>query len=363
MNKRSRLFRSLLLLALTGLMYGCGGGGSTATVDSTSARTGSVVQGPVKGSTVFADNVTPGVGTRFSLDAGSEVVAALSDATGKYVLPTLPSYDFMLVSYGGKDQITNQDQILLLAPAGARNITPLTTLVTLDTTKQLQAKLEALLGGAAFDTRVDTGATPAALLLVKTIETAVKSLSDLVKGATIGTISQKQLNYIQAQALQSIALEFAATPTDDLRVPAKLAIVMQTAMNNALTAIANEPANSNIAITLTVSLAARAIVDNSVTSSATALYPQGTTIDMNTALSISTIQVESSLTDVSTAFAAAVIKAVSQASAANGIVVTTGTPDTYSPGPLSVVTTTIATIIRINTGTTGGSGAGPGVTF
>jgi len=136
----------LLLSLLTVVVYGCGGGGSASTPNTTSVQTGSVVQGPVRGATVFADNVA--AGTRFVQDAGE--ISAPTDSTGGFFLPSFPSYDFVLVSMGGTDSITGQPALLLLAPAGSANISPLTTLVALDTTKAIQAKLEALMEGPSL---------------------------------------------------------------------------------------------------------------------------------------------------------------------------------------------------------------------
>jgi hypothetical protein len=366
MNTLSRrvLFLSLALLTL--VMYGCGGSSSSTSVNTTSVQQGSVQQGPVTGATVFADNVS--AGNRFVQDPGE--ISAATTSTGSFFLPTFPSYNFILVSTGGTDTITNQPALLLLAPAGSPNITPLTTLVTLDTTngtmdptKGVRKKLEALNGGRNFDTNVSSNSSQATLLLIKSAETAVQSVTDAVKQAAADastTVDQAQINYIQAQTWQQIALEFAGT-SQNLATPAGLYAALNSAITNAIAAIKAEPKNSNI--TNYASMSAGTIANYSVNESLIALG-MGVDRTSTAALSRTTIQIESlSLANPTTIFAAAVKSAVNAIQSIGSVVVTGITPNPYSPAPIQVVTITNATIIQILTGAKGGTGAGSGVTF
>ena len=360
--------RPLALGVLALALFGCGGGGGgsstpTAIVDTTSVQKGAVVQGPIVGATVFADNVA--AGGRFVLDAGE--VAAPTDAAGNFFLPQFPNYDFILVSTGGKDSLTGQDALLLLAPAGSANITPLTTLVALDTTQAVRAKLEALNGGRKFDTNVSTGSSQAILMLIKSAETAVQSVSDAVKQAaadalpTPVTLSQAQINYIQAQAWQQIALEFART-SQNLATPAGLYAALNIAITNAVTAIKAEPKNSNISNfdSFTSSVA---IANNSVNAALDALFGAGVvTRASTTALDTSAVKAESSLLNPTTVFKNAVLATVTALKSVSSVIVIGVTPNPYTPTPIPIVTVTRATIIRILTGASGGTG-GTGVTF
>jgi hypothetical protein len=359
----SRYLKSFVvaLLALPMLaIYGCGGGGGSSTplVDTSSVQKGAVIQGPVVGATVFADNVS--AGTRFVLDA-AEIVSSPTVAGGAFNLPTFPGYDFVLVSIGGIDTITNQPALLMLAPAGSANITPLTTLVALDTSKTIQAKLESLMGGAKFDSNVSTSSSPAMLMLIKSAETAVQSVSDAVKQAGVDAgkaIDQKQLNYIQAQTWQQIALEFARS-SQNLSTPAGLYSALNTSIINAIAAIRAEPANSNISSFATIS--SLAIANASVNA---ALNAMGAGVDRTstTALSTTSIKAESSLLNPTTVFAAAVTSTVNALKTISSVIVIGVTPNPFSPAPIPVVTVTNAAIIRILTGASGGFG-GTGVTF
>jgi len=344
----------LLLSLLTVVVYGCGGGGSASTPNTTSVQTGSVVQGPVRGATVFADNVA--AGTRFVQDTGE--ISAQTDSAGGFFLPSFPSYDFVLVSTGGTDSITGQPALLLLAPAGSANISPLTTLVALDTTKAIQAKLEALMGGTKFDTNVSTSSSPAVLMLIKSAETAVQSVNDAVKQAATDagkTITQTQLNYIQAQIWQQIALTFAGT-SQNLATPAGLDAALTVAVASAITEI--KAKNTNISI---APASAATIADNAVDAALLALGT-GVTHTSPSALSTTTVRAESSLSNPATVFSAAVTSTVAALKTLNSVIISAGTPSTYSPPPIAVVTTTSATIIGIITGATGGTG-GTGITF
>src|SRR6266567_4576965 len=107
---------------------------------------GRLTQGPVGGAVIFADEVSSG--TRFVRDDG-EIQTTTDATTGIFTLPSEPGYAYILVSVGGTDQLTNQPAMQLIAPSGSANVTPLTTLVALDTTGLVKAKIEAL--GTSFD--------------------------------------------------------------------------------------------------------------------------------------------------------------------------------------------------------------------
>jgi hypothetical protein len=367
MNTLSRRVLLLSLALLPLVIHGCGGSSSSPSVNTASVQKGSVVQGPVEGATVFADNVR--AGNRFVQDPGE--ISAATTSTGSFFLPTFPTYDFILVSTGGTDTITRQPALLLLAPAGSPNITPLTTLVTLDTTngtmdptKGVRKKLEALNGGRSFDTNVATNSTQATLLLIKSAETAVQSMTDAVKQAAADastTVDQAQINYIQAQTWQQIALEFERT-SQNLATPTGLYIALNSAITNAIAAIKAEPKNSNIS-SFDSFISAGAIANNSVNAALDSLFVAGTVNRTSTTpLDTLAIKAESTLLNPTTVFKNAVLATVSVLKTAFSITVIGVTPNPYTPTPLPVITVTNAAIISILTGSSGGTG-GTGIFF
>ncbi|MBN1932934.1 MAG: hypothetical protein JW786_15125 [Desulfobacterales bacterium] len=171
-------FKSKKFLLWVGLLaffgFGCssgGGGGDSIPPTITPATTnqGTVSQSYVKGATVFADKIEKNSITgNFELD--DDEARTTSSQTGDFSLSVPAGYgDYVICSKGGT--ITNSDGIEvparpMLAPAGAENITPVTTLVALDPT--LQEKL-----GENYDADIadPLGTSGEILQLAKTVET------------------------------------------------------------------------------------------------------------------------------------------------------------------------------------------------
>lgn len=301
---------------------------------------GKLTQGPVVGAVVYADNVSGGV--RFTKD--SDEVFTTTDGDGNFTLPSVPGYNYVLVSEGGTDKTTNQTAIRMIAPAGAANVTPLTTLVALDTTGQVKAKIEAL--GTKFDADISVNATPAVLNLSKSIETIVASLAETVtqSAATPTSVSSVQLAAVQVQALQSIATTISAG-TGDLAAPASLNSTMVTAVSAAITNI--NTANTNIAIP---PAHATTIATNAVTASTTAVLG-ASAVGSSTAASITEQVLESAVINTSTAATiSAAVQSIATTVKADTVVVET--PTLYVPPVIPVVT-----VITVPpTGSTGGTG-------
>jgi hypothetical protein len=310
---------------------------------------GKLAQGPVSGATIFADRI--GGGTRFVWDI--DEVKAPSDASGNYRLPTVPTYNYVLVSKGGTDTLTGLPAIQMLAPAGSINITPLTTLIALDSTNTLYLKLQKLQPTIApLDFDISTSATPATLLLVKSVETAVQSISSAVIAGGF-TISDQQLADIQFQAFQRIALGFAAT-TEKLETPAGLKIALTAGVSAAITAI---NAASNIEIN---PAAAASIADNAVTSASNL-----STVFSASTMSVSSIQIENTLATpavFASTFAAAFSASNPTYAAIVSFTTTSGnTPSPYGPADLVIAITPLPPGVLTGSVGTGGSGGGTGI--
>jgi hypothetical protein len=356
MITRSKLLCSLLLVAFTGLMYGCGGGGSTA---GSTPPSGKLVKGPVEGAIVFADRLDANNSPNLVRD--SDEVWAQTDANGKFTLPSVPNYKYVLVSQGGKDTLpsprTQQNAILMLAPAGSANITILTTLVALDTTGTVYKNLQALQSAplnAALDFDVSTASTPATLLLMKSVEYAVQSITSTVssKAALSGfTITDQQIALIQCQALQQIALEFAKS-TSNLATPAGLKAALTTAVSAGLTEI-------NKAVNIDINPSAATSIADTAVSEASALNP---TLFSGSTLNISSVLIEKSLASpalFSSSFAAALSATYA---AISSLTTTSGnTPDPIGPSGIIVIANTLPPGIITGSAGTGSGGGGTGV--
>ena len=333
---------ALAMAAIT--ITGCGGGDGG--VVTPTGQSGRLVQGPVINATIFADNVSGGV--RFTQDAG-EVSTKTNGTSGDFTLPSVPGYNYILVSKGGIDKLTGQAAIQMIAPAGSANVTPLTTLVALDTTGSVRAKLEALMpAGVKYDVDISTTTSQAALLVAKSVETIVQAMtSAITTKAGASAISDAQISVIQAQMMQAIAIEFAkpATTVTTLSAPASLTTTLQSAST---TAVANiSAANTNIVVPAGT---ATAIAVSAVNACATAL---------SVGASAATTAITGGETAViTTAVAQSLVAAANNTAATAATSITANpTPTTYIPPVILVVT---PPVIVPTTGSTGGSG---GTTF
>lgn len=338
MQVPSKLVLGLCSLALAGSFAGCG--------SDDAGPSGRLVQGPVLNATVFADNVSGGV--RFAQDA-NEVSTTTSTVTGDFELPSTPGYNYILVSKGGIDKLTEQPAIQMIAPAGSANITPLTTLVALDTTGTVKAKLQSL--GVSYDADISTTASPAAILVVKSVETMVQSLTQaVVASAGSDTISAEQIATVQAQTMQAIATEFAkpGVTATTLTTTASLSTALQSAATTAATNIG--AANTNITIPAGT---ATTIASSSVTATAGAL-------SIGATASTGTVSGGETALITPTAAQAFVDAVAAESAAAAATITATETPTSYTPPTIPVVTP--VTVID-TTGTTGGTSGGTGVTF
>lgn len=326
--------RGMVLVALSAAAGGCGS-------DDPTGQSGRLVQGPVLNALVYADSVTGGV--RFAKDA-NEIYATTNGLSGAFTLPRVPSYQYVLVSKGGTDKITGQPAIQMIAPANSANITPLTTLVALDTTGTVKQKLEALLpAGAKFDADISTNVSPAALLVAKSVEVLVQTMSDaIVQKAGSNAISAAQVSAIQAQTLQAVAVELAkpGVTATTLAAPATLATSLQSAASTAASNIQN--ANSNITLP---DATAQTIASSAVSATSSALGVGG---------SAATTAISGGEAAALASSASDLVAAVSAAtSAAAGDISASATPVSYTPPTIPVVTSDTTT-----TGTTGGSNSG-----
>lgn len=333
---------SLLLLSVIVLcsLSGCGSDWphKTKTAVAPSGPSGRITKGPVVGAIVYADSLTSG--TRFIQDATE--VWTTTDANGDFQLPTVPSYSHILVSAGGTDKISGQPAIQMIAPAGSKNVTPLTTLVALDTTGTVKAKIEALLpAGANFDTDISTTTSQAAILLAKSVETAVQTVAKAISTDAAGSVTTTQLAAIQTEVMKDVSSQIAAMPpataTATLSTPSSLTTVISTAVTTSATTISNDTASfANITITPAAVTTAAATVATAVTSTATAIVGAANLNTTATTTAVTGGEAAVITPAAVTAINTAVTTAVTTIAADTGLT-TTATPTNYTPPAVTVV--------------------------
>jgi hypothetical protein len=337
-------------LSLSALLFapliGCGGSSSKIPSLDGVGPAGKVTQGPVSGSTVWADNL--GSGTRFVIDTSEQTTSTKTSTTGTYTLPITPTYKYVVVSQGGTDTITGKTALTMLSPGGAASVSPLTTLVELDTSGNLAATLNALLpAGKTFDSDLTTGAglTPAAMVFLNSIMTAATTLNAAIQDAATKsgtTLTAQQLNDINLTVLSQMATQFATTPVASLMNTASLATALQTSLCSAITGVASSNSNItglNCSMASTIANTSVAVASNVVGNSlgnsalkavtATNVQTAGVVVPTTPAVTESTV--------MSTANTQLITSAITStaASTATGLTVT-ATPTTYSPPVIAV---------------------------
>lgn len=323
-----------LLVGLTGIISGCGHHHND-TAPAASGPSGTVLQGPVSGATVVAKKA--GNNDFSKIEAGE--VSTKTDASGNFKFQDAPPYSHTLVLLpDGVDTLTGKKNIQLIAKAGSQYITALTTLVATDPSGDVEAKLVALAGlpvGSSIGDVDTANTTAAAMILTKTIETAVSTLSETItKSAGTSAVSATQLAAVQTQTLQAISAEVAkaGVTLETLQAPSTL---LDTVMTPAITAAATTIAEaSNITITNTAAIAdsiATAAVDSSakVVNGATS-GAADTAVNTDTA-----VIVESSKININAAAGSDAAKAVTAVNVAAAAAVT----ESSAPANMTVVVT------------------------
>ena len=157
------------LLACSG--GGGGGGGDSSSLPSTNVA-GNLAQGYVRNAIIIADKLTTGSLTgNFILDDGE--VTTVSDANGSFSILIPAGYgDYVLYTESGYvlDSSGNEvPAIPMMAPPGAKNITPVTTLVVMK--PELKDQI-----GQNFDSDIadPDGVSGDILQLAQMVETLVK---------------------------------------------------------------------------------------------------------------------------------------------------------------------------------------------
>ncbi|WP_074655209.1 hypothetical protein [Terriglobus roseus] len=282
------------------------------------------------------------------IDTAEQSTSTKTSSTGTFTLPTTPSYKYVVVSQGGTDSITGKTALTMLSPGGAASVSPLTTLVELDTTGNLAATLNSLLpAGKTFDSDLTAGSglTPAAMVFLNSVMTAATTLTTAIQDAATKsgtTLTAQQLNNINLTVLSQIASQFAATPVASLTNTATVASGLQTSLCSAINGVASSNSNitglsCSIAATIantSVAVAAN-VVGNATGNNAlkavtpTSVQTSGVAVSTTPAVTESTVMTASNTQLVTNAI-------TSTASSSSTGLTVTSTPTTYTPPVIAV---------------------------
>lgn len=341
----TKAYAHSLTALLVASLVGCGSSGSAILSSDTTGPSGKVIQAPVSGASVWADDLT--AGTRFSIDTAEQATQTSTGGGGNFTLRTTPSYKYVIMSQGGNDTTTSKKATTMLGPGGAKSTSPLTTLVMLDTTGTMAATLSSILpGGASFDTdfTVPNGLNPSSLMFITSITTMVTTFNEAIQDAATrsnATLSTVQQNVISMTLYSALAAQLSSLSAAQLSNTSSLSIAMAAAATTAITNINSQNSNlslpSSIAATIanaSVAVAANIVgnatnnqnlknvtaanVQNApgVTAPTTGTYTESTVISTNVALLTSTITNTAN-------------------TASSGITAST-TPTNYTPPPITI---------------------------
>ncbi len=356
MNRK--LKRLVALMGLTAILtgaalVGCNGGSSGGGGNPpASGPAGAVTQGAVTGADVFADNTT-GSDANYELDAGTEEqnTETATDDSGNFAVPVKPGYSYVLVTRGGTDMLTGEPAMTMLAPAGAANISPFTTMVALNPASK--PVIETL--GISYDANLSTTVTPAALLLLQSTQTIVDTVTEALNPGG-NTLKTTDVENIQRTIVGEIANELASlttstvspAPSVALQAPTlnaatqtqiissltnttTLTTILTNAVNNAFITITAQNANIVIPNTLTVAQQIVApivtTISNAIaTSTGSFTFSTTTVVGENT---IITNVVVSNIKVTKNGIVGTISLQISVLSPSNTAPVISGTPATY----------------------------------
>lgn len=254
--KKARLF--VAAAGMLALAVGCSS--NLDVVKKEEAPSGKLVQGYVSGADVWADEITDAVkgSGNFNLDKKEEPTKTTSDANGDFKLGATPAYDYVLASVGGTDKLTGKPAIPMIAPKGAKNITPLTTLVAMTPPAERKALIDALGGQENYDVDIanPAGVNAEVLKISKVVENIVKAATvttpDIEESKRtmanqinlVGLIATEIRNEIKTSNVTSLATLSNITDAQ------KMAAVATTAVDKAATAnvIQVTPAQKDIIV-------------------------------------------------------------------------------------------------------------------
>lgn len=224
--KRISSFAGILaILFSTALLINCRGGNDEAPPPPA----GKVVLGDVSGAVVFADHKT-GSEANFKMDADEASTSTTTGANGSYTLRGYPSYSFNIVSSGGTDTLTGNEAMTMACDAGLTIVSPLTTLVLVEPT--MSTVISNL--GVDYKADISLGVTPAAALLVHSIQNTMSSLTRTLDDDAGGDLKNDQISTLHKTAITKIAGKLKDKTTTELTTVSSLATALRSGVKDTL---------------------------------------------------------------------------------------------------------------------------------
>ncbi|HEY9138021.1 MAG TPA: hypothetical protein VIM67_07085, partial [Terriglobus sp.] len=334
-----------LIALLIAPLVGCGSSGSTIASNSSAGPSGKSIQGPISGATIWGDSLSSG--TRFSIDSAEQGTQTTTSSGGSYTLKTTPSYKYVIVSQGGTDTLTGKPAATMIAPGGAKAVSPLTTLVMLDSTGKLATTLSSLLpSGASFDSDFTaiSGLSPSALMFITSVTSAITTLNLAVADATKpGTqLSALQLNAINMTVYSQLAATLSTLSPTDLSNTATLSKSLTTGLSNAITSVVSTNPNLTIptSIAATIansSVASAANVVGNATNNAALKAITASNVSTGAGVTVPTTGTVTESDVVTGANLTLVVNAiVNTANTTSANITVTSTPTGYTPPPITI---------------------------
>ncbi|PLX95238.1 MAG: hypothetical protein C0621_04170 [Desulfuromonas sp.] len=229
--KTSLLAKGVVLAAVS-LLWGCSEGGlydGTSTGAVLTPQSGTVAQGKVVNAKVCADLNFNNV---CDPSEPSTITSASAAFAGEFVIRDIPQgVDYQYVTEGGYDILAKRNAAPLKAPAGSRNVTTVTTLVSLlpeaDQPEMIKI-LDQLSGGQGYDIDISSAAMPPEFLALAKV---VEEVSSTLEGS--GMTDPKD----QEAVLAVIAKQMLQTPPVQLS-PTQPAAPLSEIIKNAATTVA-----------------------------------------------------------------------------------------------------------------------------
>lgn len=244
--------------------------------------------GAVQGALVFADHFSSGsLEANRRMDADEAAFSSTTDANGNFTIPATPAYKYLIMTLGGIDSITGQPAMEMVALTGARNVSPLTTMVALNSATRVT--IESL--GIAYDGNLAVRVTPAAALFVQSVQTAVAALTQALNPGG-NSLPVEQQNNIQLWILNYISSSIESKSVTDLTTPTTLTTLLTTALQNSLSrfnfdyqSITTSTAGIKVSNANTI---ASDIANQAVTSAVTAITTSWPGVDLSNTTTIFT---------------------------------------------------------------------------
>jgi hypothetical protein len=196
----------------------------------------------------------------------------------------------MIVSMGGTDTISGQPAMQMMAPPSevnpngvtTMNVTPLTTMVALTPEADRPTMIQTIEDlGVSYNTDIsaNNAVTPAATILIQSIQTTVSSVTKALADAQTTTVVQ---NKIQQEILTQVASSIKGQSVAELTDNTTIGNTLGNAVTNAVTTLTtNSSAAGGATITVTTPSAIANAINNAIQNVVTEVKNSATALGIN----------------------------------------------------------------------------------